>query len=195
MSVSRFDSLTLRLFLAAARTLNLTKAASEMHMTLSAVSKRISELEKEIGCPLFVRQARGLELTGAGRGLVSHAEEVLFAINRLRADMQDYASGLKGQVRLWANTSSVIQFLPKDLALFVQQRPDIHLNLEERNSVDIINALTQGRIDIGIFADNIPCLSIEKFLYRQDELVVLTLIEIFIAKFVEELCFLSNLVN
>ncbi|ETD70575.1 GntR family transcriptional regulator [Pelistega indica] len=173
MNLSRFDPLTLRLFLAAASTLNLTKVAAEMHMTLSAVSKRISELEKELGCSLFVRQARGLELTAAGRGLISHAEKVLFAINRLSADMQDYALGLKGQVRLWANTSSIIQFLPKDLALFSQQHPDIHLNLEERNSIDIITALTQGRIDIGIFADNVPSPSIEKFLYRQDELVVL----------------------
>ncbi len=172
-SLSRYDPQTLRLFLLAARYLNLTRAGQEAHMTLSAVSKRISELEKQIGCALFVRHARGLELTSAGHALVEHAQLVIAAVTRLTSDMDAFSAGLRGQVRIWANTSSVIQFLPGDLASFSGKHPQIRLSLEEKLSHEIITALTQERIDIGLFADNIPSGQVEKYFYRHDELVVL----------------------
>ncbi|MDO5678917.1 MAG: LysR substrate-binding domain-containing protein [Pelistega sp.] len=174
LNFSRIDPIALRIFLSAAQYLSLTKTATEMHMTLSAISKRISDLERQLQCTLFVRLPRGLELTTAGHALVEHAQYVLGAIQRLGVDMNAYALGLKGQVRIWANTSSVIQFLPKDLALFSQEHPDIRLSLEERNSYEIISALTQGQIDIGIFADNAPSGQLEKFFYREDRLVLLS---------------------
>ncbi len=173
VNFSRFDPYTLRLFLLAARYLNLTRAADDAHMTLSALSKRISELEKQIGCELFYRRARGLELTSAGHALVEHAQLVIAAVSRLTSDMTAYSAGLRGQVRIWANTSSVIQFLPGDLAAFSRTHPGIRLSLDEKLSHEIITALTQERIDIGIFADNIPSGQIEKYFYRHDQLVVL----------------------
>ncbi len=173
VNFSRFDPYTLRLFLLAARYLNLTRAADDAHMTLSALSKRISELEKQIGCELFNRRARGLELTSAGHALVEHAQLVIAAVSRLTSDMTAYSAGLRGQVRIWANTSSVIQFLPGDLAAFSRTHPGIRLSLDEKLSHEIITALTQERIDIGIFADNIPSGQIEKYFYRHDQLVVL----------------------
>ncbi len=173
VNFSRFDPYTLRLFLLAARYLNLTRAADDAHMTLSALSKRISELEKQIGCELFYRRARGLELTSAGHALVEHAQLVIAAVSRLTSDMTAYSAGLRGQVRIWANTSSVIQFLPGDLAAFSRTHPGIRLSLDEKLSHEIITALTQDRIDIGIFADNIPSGQIEKYFYRHDQLVVL----------------------
>ncbi|MHC8943166.1 LysR family transcriptional regulator [Advenella incenata] len=173
VNLSRFDPQTLRLFLLAARSLNLTRAAQDAHMTLSALSKRISELEKQIGCELFIRRARGLELTPAGHALVEHAQLVIAAVTRLTSDMSAYSAGLRGQVRIWANTSSVIQFLPGDLAAFSRTHPAIRLSLDEKLSHEIITALTQERIDIGIFADNIPSGQVEKYFYRHDQLVVL----------------------
>lgn len=173
MNLSRFDPHSLRVFLLAARHLNLTKAAQDAHLTLSATSKRVSELEKQLACTLFIRQARGLELTPAGHALVEHAQAVINTINRLAADMGDYSAGLRGQVRIWANTSSVIQFLPNDLAHFSRANPGIRLSLEEKLSHEIISALTQGKIDIGIFADNVPSGQLQKSLYRHDQLVLL----------------------
>ncbi len=173
MNLSRFDPHTLRVFLLAAQHSSLTKAAQEAHLTLSAASKRISELEKQLNCTLFIRQARGVALTPAGQALVEHAQQVISTINRMAADMGDYAAGLRGQVRMWANTSAVIQFLPGDLARFSSQNPAIRLSLEEKLSHEIISALTQEKIDIGIFADNIPSGQVQKSLYRFDQLVLL----------------------
>ncbi|GAB2895341.1 LysR family transcriptional regulator [Paralcaligenes sp. KSB-10] len=168
-----FDIQSLRVFLYAAQAGSLTKAAERSHMTLSALSKRISELEKTIGCTLFVRLPRGLALTPAGQNLADHAQNLLNSVNRMALDMNDYALGVRGHVRIWANTSSIIQFLPVDLAVLMEQHPGIRIILEEKISEDAINAVAHGIADIGIFADNTPSLSLEKRLYRHDQLVVL----------------------
>ncbi|HEU4374145.1 MAG TPA: LysR family transcriptional regulator [Telluria sp.] len=170
---THFDLHTLRFFMLVAQTGSLTKAAEKSHMTLSALSKRIAELERTVDCALFVRMPRGLELTPAGHELVQHARSVLDMVSRMADDMSDFAIGVRGHVRVWANTSSIIQFLPRDLAQFIQQQPLIRISLEERLSAAIVAALISGEADLGIFADNVPSEQVEKFLYRQDKLVVL----------------------
>ena len=65
----------LRSFEAAARHLNFTQAAAELHMTQAAVSQQIKGLETKLGCALFIRLARGLELTDAGRAYIPGVRE------------------------------------------------------------------------------------------------------------------------
>ena len=156
-----------------AETGSLTKAAEKSHMTLSALSKRVAELERTVDCALFLRMPRGLDLTPAGHELVQHARSVLDTVSRMAGDMSDFAIGVRGHVRVWANTSAIIQFLPLDLAAFIQAQPLIRISLEEKLSTDVIAALADGEADLGIFADNIPSQDVEKFLYRRDRLVVL----------------------
>jgi DNA-binding transcriptional LysR family regulator len=170
---THFDLHSLRFFMLVAQTGSLTKAAEKSHMTLSALSKRMAELERTVDCALFIRLPRGLELTPAGRELVHHARSVLDMVSRMADDMGDFAVGVRGHVRVWANTSSIVQFLPDDLARFIAAQPLIRISLEERLSTDIVAALLSGEADLGIFADNVPSHQVEKFLYRQDRLVVL----------------------
>lgn len=61
------------------------------------------------------------------------------------ANLSDYARGIIGVVRLWANTSATTQFLPPDLACFVQANNGIRIELEERNSSEIVHAVLDGR--------------------------------------------------
>ena len=168
-----FDLQSLRVFLQVALTGSLTKAAEKSHMTLSALSKRIAELERTADCSLFVRHPRGLDLTPAGTELVHHARAVLDAVNRMAFAMGDFAIGVRGNVRIWANTSAITQFLPQDLAAFVRAQPMVRISLEERTSEQVISAVADGEADLGIFADNIPSSGLEKYLYRRDRLVLL----------------------
>jgi len=170
---THFDLQSLRLFLLVAESGSLTKAAERAHTTLSSVSKRIAELEKTTDCTLLLRQPRGVTLTPAGQGLQDHARRIIDQVNRMAGEMDDFAVGVRGHVRIWVNTSAVIQFLPQDLPLFLAAHPDVHIGLEERVSSDIVDALEQGQADIGIFADNIAAPQIEKRFYRQDKLVLL----------------------
>ncbi|UHL63339.1 LysR family transcriptional regulator [Paralcaligenes sp. KSB-10] len=173
VNLIHFDIQSLRFFLYAAQAGSLTKAAERSHMTTSALSKRISELEKAIGCPLFVRLPRGLALTPAGQNLTEHVQSLLNGVNRMALDMNDYALGMRGHVRIWANTSAIIQFLPIDLAALMEQHPGIRIILEEKVSEEAVNAVAHGIADIGIFAGYVSSLSLEKRLYRRDQLVVL----------------------
>lgn len=169
---SHFDLQSLRIFLQVAQTGSLTKAAEKSHMTLSALSKRVAELERTSDCALFIRHPRGLELTPAGAELVHHARSVLDAVNRMADAMGDFAIGVRGHVRMWANTSAITQFLPQDLAAFVHAQPLIRISLEEKLSEQVISAVASGEADLGIFADNVPSLGLEKHLYRRDRLVL-----------------------
>ncbi len=170
---NHFDLQSLRIFLLVAQTGSLTKAMDKTHMTLSALSKRIAELERIVDCPLFLRMPRGLELTSAGQQLAQHARSVLDTVNRMAGEMEDFAIGVRGHVRIWANTSAIIQFLPYDLAAFLREQPLIRIGLEEKLSDQIVNAVITGEADLGIFADNVPTRGLEKFLYRRDKLVLL----------------------
>ena len=173
INLLHIDLLSLRLLMFAADTGNLTKAAQRANITLSAASKRLTELERTIGCALFVRLPRGLELTPAGQGMAEHARSILEGVHRMACDASDYAVGVRGHVRLFANTSAVIQFLPGDLASFLASNPNIRIGLEEALSDAIIEAVAEGRADIGIFADNVPADALHKLPYRKDQLVVL----------------------
>lgn len=173
MNLYPLDLQSLRLLVLAADHQNLTRAADSAHMTVSAASKRLSELERVTGCTLFVRLARGLQLTAAGRGLAEHARHILESAQRMAYDASDYANGVRGHVRLFANTSAVIQFLPEDLTTFLGANPHVRIGMEEALSEMTVQAVEDGQADIGIFADNVPAPHLEIMPYRRDRLVVL----------------------
>ena len=169
---SHFDLQSMRVFLLVAEHGSLTKAAEHGGLTLSAVSKRIADLESVTDCTLLIRRARGVELTAAGRGLHEHAARVLDQVNSMANEMSDYAIGVRGHVRVWANTSAIVQFLPADLARFLDANQGVKVSLEERLSGDIVDAVASGKAELGIFADNVPAPGVERRLYRRDQLVL-----------------------
>jgi len=93
-------------------------------------------------------------------------------VDLLAADLSDYASGIVGVVRLWANTSAVTQFLPTEIAAFVMANPRIRIELEEQNSSEVVLAVLDGRAEIGILADRTPPLGLQTIVYRQDRLIL-----------------------
>ena len=77
-----------------------------------------------------------------------HAHRILSDVDLLTADLSDYASGLVGVVRLWANTSAVTQFLPNDLAAFSAANPGIRIEFEEGDSREIVVAVLDGEMTV-----------------------------------------------
>lgn len=166
----RIDFVSLSLFALVARTGSISKAATLAHLAVGAASKRISDLEVGMGTSLLERHSRGVTLTVAGQALYRHAQRILADIDLLAAELSDFTSGIVGVVRLWANTSAVTQFLPQQLATFTQTNPGIRIELEEKNSSDIVLAVLDGRADLGIFADRTPTLGLQCLDYREDHL-------------------------
>jgi DNA-binding transcriptional LysR family regulator len=172
MNLHRLDLVSLSLFNLIVRAGSISKGAALANLAVGAASKRISDLEGTVGSSLLERHSRGVTLTVAGQALYHHAQRILNDVDRLAADLSDYASGMVGIVRLWANTSAITQFLPSDIATFAETNPGIRIELEEQNSREIVLALLDGRADLGIFADRTPALGIHQTKYRLDRLVL-----------------------
>lgn len=172
MNLNRIDLVSLSLFNLVARSGSISKGAELALLAVGAASKRITDLEAAVGAVLLERHSRGVTLTLAGQALQRHAQRILSDVDQLAADLSDYASGLVGVVRLWANTSAVTQFLPLDISTFVNAHPGIRIELEEENSSEVVLAVLDGRADIGIFADRTPALSLQVMNYREDRLVL-----------------------
>lgn len=170
MNTARFDLVTLNLFIAVARTGSISRGAQQSNLALAAASKRISDLEAHLGTTLLYRHASGVTLTDAGNACFQHALGILQMLDRMAGVMSDYASGIRGQVRVWANTSAITQFLPEDLQKFLNCYTSIRIDIEERNSGDIVSGLRENRTDIGIFAEPTPAEGIAVFSYRKQKL-------------------------
>lgn len=172
MNFARFDLVTLDLFVAVARSGSISRGALQCHLAVAAASKRISDFEAHLGTTLFYRHAAGVRLTEAGHVCFQHALSVLQDVERMSGALSDYAAGARGQVRVWANTSALTQFLPQDLGSFMHAHPAIRIEVEERNSASIVAAVRENRADIGIFAEDTPAEGLDLFEYRRDRLVL-----------------------
>jgi DNA-binding transcriptional LysR family regulator len=168
----RHDLTSLELFVAVAECGNLTRAAQRQHLAVSAVSKRIAELEALARTPLLVRQPRGVALTPAGQSLLHHARQMLQLVQRMDEELGEYAGGMKGHIRLFAVASALTQFLPEELESFLSRHPGVHISLEERTGKAIARAVADGSADLGIVADPAITAGFNALPYRTDRLVL-----------------------
>jgi DNA-binding transcriptional LysR family regulator len=169
----RLNLHSLELFVATVEERSITAAADRRFIAASALSKRIAELERVLGTPLLLRQARGVEPTAAGRVLARGARTLLHEAEELEAKVRDFAIGDSGHVRIAANLSTITQFLANDLREFTQQHPRIHIDLEERISSLVTRMLLENSADIGLFTSSMDEAQLEVHPYREDELVLI----------------------
>ena len=170
----RLDLTSLRVFAAVAQLRNISKAARRENMAVSAVSKRITDLEEILGAKLLDRLHRGVEPTSAGSTLLHHASAIMHSLDQLESDFMEYATGIKGHVRMMVNESSLVEELPEDLSAFVRNHPEIKIDLREGNSAGIVQAVADGLVEIGIFTAGVqlpPGLYV--FPYRTDRLTLI----------------------
>lgn len=168
----RHDLVTLKLFVAVAECGNLTRAAEREHLAVSAISKRVAELESLVGTELLQRFPRGVALTPAGQSLLRHARLMLQQLDRLESELAEYAGGVKGHVRLHAVASALIQFLPQDLETFVGHYPGVRLSLEERTGPAVLHAVVDGSSDLGVVSTHWPLQGLTAYPYRKDRLMI-----------------------
>ncbi|MGH8821251.1 MAG: LysR family transcriptional regulator [Rhodoferax sp.] len=146
----RMDLTSLQLFVAVCDLGSIGKAAEREFIAASAVSKRLSDLEAALDTPLLYRHSRGVDLTPAGESLLHHARSVLFSLEKMQGELSEYADGVRGHVRVHANISAIVQFLPEDLGTFARAHEQVKVDLEEHLSMDVIRAVQEGAADLGI---------------------------------------------
>jgi len=170
----RFDLVDLQLFIAVADSRSITRGADRAHLALASASARIKGLEEALGVALFKRGRRGVELTAAGESLLDHARLVMHNVEAMRGDLARFASGVRASVHLLANTSGLSEHLPKALASFLREHPDINVDVEERESTDIANAIATGTADLGFAAEHALPENVERFAFSEDRLTLVT---------------------
>lgn len=168
----KFDLRDLELFVAVAEAGSIARAAERSHTVASAVSKRVSDLEESFGAGLLVRGAKGVELTAAGHALLVRARVLLNHAKQLEDEMRRHASGTRGYVRVFANISSIVEYLPGALASFATAHPDIHVHLEEHVSAAIAAAVADNSADFGVVSELPAIDGLATVPFRTDHLVV-----------------------
>ena len=168
----RYDLVSMKLFVAVAECANLTRAAEREHLAVSAVSKRISELEGLAGTPLLQRYPRGVALTPAGQSLLHHARQMLQLVDRMDAELAEFARGVKGHIRLHAVASALNQFLPEEIESFLTRYPGVRISLEERTGKGVVLAVADGSADLGVVSNQTPLQGLASFPYHTDRLMI-----------------------
>lgn len=168
-----YDLTDLRLFMHAVASGSFSGGARRANIAISALSERMKALELQIGKPLFLRRARGCDLTAAGREFVPLAQAVLTQAERLEGTVAGWRNQLTGKVSLLANSNAISSFLPEILGKFLARYPDVALTIREALSDDIASTIRTGGADLGVVADtaNLDGLTVRPF--RTDHLVVL----------------------
>lgn len=161
----------LRLFLAIVEAGNLSQGALMMHMTASSASYRLKNLEYTVGSFLFVRTPKGMTLTAAGEVLAKHAKKLLADVQVMHTDLGTYSKNLRGRIRLIANSSSLNSFIIPSLTRFLVTNESINVELKEKESPSIVQAVEEGIADIGVGAGLDPKSGISRKLYAHDRLV------------------------
>ena len=170
--LNRLDLKTLRLFAAICEAGTLNGAARRASIAPSAVSKRLAELERALGCDLLTREPKGMRPTPAGETLLHHTRRMLASAEQIGLELAEHARGVRGFVRVFANLSAIVQFLPEDLQTFLTAQARIRIDLEERPSGGVVAGVEEGAADLGICAGNTDTRTLDAYSYRSDRLVL-----------------------
>lgn len=149
----RLDLSDLKLVVCIADAGSITLGARHASLAVGSASERLKSIEEDTGVKLFFRHPRGVSLTEAGEILVGHARELLSRQEQLKAELSAYVKGVRGKIRLYANTSAMAEFLPARLAKWLSAYPSVTIELEERTSADIINSIRNGIAEAGLVSD------------------------------------------
>ena len=143
------SSRQLRIFVAAAKHLNFTRAAEEVHISPPAISMQIKEIESHLGTPLFNREKKNMYLSPAGECFLNHARHILQTLN----EAEKVIGQLKGnqiEIIKVGIISTAQYFLPQILKMFREEYGEFKIILEVRNKEQLINLLRDGKIDIAV---------------------------------------------
>ncbi|CAG9191338.1 Transcriptional regulator, LysR family [Paraburkholderia sabiae] len=168
----RIDPYSLELFISVVQEGSIARAASRNHIAPSALSRRLADLETAMGLPLLIRSPSGVELTEAGRHAFARAVSVHDQLQSLAREVQSLSGQVAGVVRLYANASAIVGFLPERLKAFQARYPLVQIALTEQISDEVIRACVDDRADVGISASSEIPGGLESWHFADDPLMV-----------------------
>ena len=127
---------------------NISAAAKKLHISQPPLSSQIHNLEDELGCVLFERGARKIQLTEAGDILYRRASALISMTDTIKREIKDYSSGMKGVLRLGVVSSVGNIALDTWLKPFHNKYPGVQYELCEANTYDTVDMLRSNLLDM-----------------------------------------------
>ena len=152
---------------------NLGRAAERLHRTQPALTKCIDRLEEDLGARLFEKDGRGMRLTAAGEVLVRRTRQMAIMVEETAREMQDYAGGLQGTVRIGCVPTLAEHLMPAVFEQLLLEAPAIAVNLVVGMNDNLLAGLRDGEIDlvVGPVLDTDPDMTCEQI--AEDTVVVM----------------------
>ena len=161
----------IRYFEAVARTLSFSRAAEILHVAQPALSRQVQQLEDEMGTQLIDRSMRPLKLTNAGAFLFGQAVQILERLDEIRQATQRLGAGGTRWMGVGFTPSLLYGALPKALKFFSDAHPTVEVTMMELMSVQQVDALKTGRIDLGVGRIAIEDDRIENVILTEEPLI------------------------
>ena len=161
----------LKLIIAVTEEKSVTKAGERLHLTQSALSHQLRDIEERLGMPLFLRLNKKMVLTQAGERLLYSARQVLQELRRAEEDLKQMADHDHGTLRLSTECYTCYHWLPELLREFSQQYPKVEVNVMVETTHQPLPALLNGKLDLAIVSTQMRD---NRLLYKplfKDELV------------------------
>jgi DNA-binding transcriptional LysR family regulator len=163
----------LKVFLAAARHLNYTRAGEELRLRQSTVSAHIKELEGELGLHLFERIGHRVALTEAGRLLEPIARLAVQGIKEVQLAADEYRGVARGSLHLGASTTTGLYILPRLLAQFHTLYPEIELRTTISNTSAIERMVLDAEVDFGFVGGHLISGQLVSRQWLEDHIVLI----------------------
>ena len=141
----------LQYFLMVAREGTISGAANVLHISQPSLSRQMQDLEHELGCKLFERGSRRIELTEAGMRLRRRAEEIVDLVGRTESEFLISADTLAGEIRIGGGETQAMALIADVIAELQETYPLLRFSLFSGNAEDVGERLDTGRIDFGVF--------------------------------------------
>ncbi len=127
-----------------------TRAAARLHLTQSAVSHQLAELEARLGVPLFARVRRRLEITPAGAKLLDVARTLLDELSRAERDLHRASERPREPLRIVVESFTSYPFLPKLVATLAREHPQVEVRIVPAATREPLAALLRGEVDLAL---------------------------------------------
>lgn len=166
-------AISYQVFFEVANNLSFSKAAEALYLSQPAVSKHIKNLEVQLGSSLFNRNGNTISLTPVGEKLYKH----LFEANVIQKQLEYDLSILKGQekvkgsLKLGASTTGSLYILPRMISQFHSDHPNVDIQLVNRNSENILEALLSKEIDLAIIEGQIKNNRVSYTFFTEEEVI------------------------
>lgn len=162
----------LRVFVAVAERQHVTRAAESLHLTQSAVSAAISNLEAQYGVALFHRIGRGIELTGEGRLFLEEARAVLARAAAAERTLSELGGLARGSLSIQASQTIASYWMPSRLVAFREAYPQIDIKLSVGNTLQVVKAVRDGVVEFGFVEGKTDEPALELTTVDRDRLVI-----------------------